>query len=563
MVIGAITVVSILVAVIGIIYGTRMYYEKQIKDEQSQHEAEAQTLQNQISSLNQENQELCARINGLAKTEVGILPQIKFVPIGEAFEHKLREMQNGALEMNIKETSDLWNRMFEAPNVTYLRATSLIVPAVWENVFMAKYDSDQRANIQYIKSLDSSERQRYQEGVKKLFADTNASWLGDNAFERIFIITDAHLKEMDRLADLIDTICTQSKYFDILVCYEGRLEARDRRDFGIAVSKDLQMWVYELSVYEETLYGGRIFCDTPRVVQATETYKAIQTNSEHVPQNADFKTLAKIVEKVCPSLFDISLLLREKEQKGVRAGHKCIKCFVESEATLMNGEWKSLPVARRVWYQMLSDENQSVLDFIRRRKPKRILEVGCGPGRFLGLLKRNGFDRFEEIVGIDCDAQMYDYAYTKFQRNTPPIRLYNMKVKENLPFDDERFDLCINAMNIAGWQDNIEAWLKEMRRCSRSVFFSLYKKGNEELRTEMYRKRGHKISGAGVHTDAAGQIVLGDCSVLEGVTSRAYSQEEIDAMCGSVLAIYDGTYTIDKETNELLYLCFIYDTKPS
>jgi len=136
----------------------------------------------------------------------------------------------------------------------------------------------------------------------------------------------------------------------------------------------------------------------------------------------------------------------------------------------------------------------------------------------------------------------------------------NMALKRYLPYGENDFDLCINAMNIVGWQGkNDKEWLREMLRCTKCVFFTVFKDGYEDLRIKMYGARKHEISQRGVHRNSDGQIVLGDCAVIPNVKSGSYKDEEIDDLCRTVSNGYGNcAYKVDDKSNELLYLCFLY-----
>lgn len=241
------------------------------------------------------------------------------------------------------------------------------------------------------------------------------------------------------------------------------------------------------------------------------------------------------------------------------AEHKCKSCFLELERALNEGNWKSFAPHKRRWYEMIDIENRTIRDYISKHKPKRILEVGCGTGRVISTIE-TGID-YDEIIGIECDEEMHSHAQNRWM-DDDKIKIQKMLVKDSLPYEDNYFDFSINAMNIVGWQENESEWLEEMLRCSKTVFFSVYKKGHETERMEMYRTRGHKISEEAVYLNSTGQIVLGDCAcmsdvVSEAVISKAYTSEEVENLCKDLSDKYNIAYEIDAKSSELLYLCLI------
>lgn len=79
-------------------------------------------------------------------------------------------------------------------------------------------------------------------------------------------------------------------------------------------------------------------------------------------------------------------------------------------------------------------------DWIDLAQGSRVLEDGCGPGRYVGLLARLGFD----VVGVD--PNQFD-TWANLQ-HMPNINLRSGILAENLPFVDESFDhvCCLGAL---------------------------------------------------------------------------------------------------------------------
>lgn len=213
----------------------------------------------------------------------------------------------------------------------------------------------------------------------------------------------------------------------------------------------------------------------------------------------------------------------------------------------------------RAWYELLMHENEAVREYVLAHDARRILEIGCGPGRFIRLLEVLGMERFEEIHGVECDPSIFSHLQTAFGRDYPRIKLTRQFVtaEEGLSFADGHFDLCINAMNIVGWQSEPVAWLEEMVRCSETVFFTVYKTGRESLRMRMYESRGHVLSNAGTHLTPEGQILLGDCDTLNHALTRAFTPDQVHDVCQAVSARTGCTFEIDGRTDHLVYLCWL------
>ncbi len=228
--------------------------------------------------------------------------------------------------------------------------------------------------------------------------------------------------------------------------------------------------------------------------------------------------------------------------------HKCLKCFLNTEKVL-ESNWKNTPYPAKYWYELFDAENKVIIDHLKVSNKKRTLEMGCGPGRVINQIIKNNL-RYEEIVGIDGDEGMVEVAKERF-KDRPKVKIKKLYVTDKLDFPNNYFDFCINAMNIVGWQQDEEKWLKEMLRCSKVVFFSVYRGGNKELelRKRIYKTRGH----GRVELDEDNQIVL-NCSVEPcRVASKSYSKEELENLCQKIA----GEYKIF-ELTPLMYGCFLF-----
>lgn len=97
------------------------------------------------------------------------------------------------------------------------------------------------------------------------------------------------------------------------------------------------------------------------------------------------------------------------------------------------------------------------LDILSSELYGRVLDVGCGEGRFCRRLASLGF----EPVGIDPTARLLEQA-----RDLDPSGEYHLGSAEAMPFGDDSFDLVISYLTLLDIPD-FRAAIREMARVLR------------------------------------------------------------------------------------------------
>lgn len=544
-------------------------------------------------------------------TESEIKTRINSRSLRKIFMEKLEDLRRGTIDLNIYDTSSLWSEMFKERNIIFLRCTSMISPETWEDAFMDKYANEQRRAVTELRQLRAETPSKYEEIVRFIRAKLGATgrfaedWIDsveDVNFKRIFIIKNEQIANVSTLVKLCELISSQATYMDVKFTYEGmELPATSLRDFAIAVSKEGDIFIYDLfcprdrGARAHVLRGGRISFDPTKVREAIQDYGRFRGQTTDVAKNcSQLEVLDLIIEKtkaygakiddktVQDAKSELERRAMERKRKKTKIKlHRCAHCFIESEVTLGNMQevrfddlpselrwiervvrknsgmdWKDFPKTKRMWYQMIDAENKAILDLVEKTGPERIIEVGCGPGRLISQILKKNY-KYTEMVGMDADPLMAFIAKHRF-REHHKINISGIAVEKELPYRDNYFDLCINAMNIVGWQADERAWLKEMLRCSKVVFLTLYKKGQESQRQAMYQTRGHSQKKVYLDSETK-QIQLQDCDTNRNVISRAYSRAEVESMFKDVKLTYEPDYNveydIDPNINKLLHFC--------
>lgn len=106
--------------------------------------------------------------------------------------------------------------------------------------------------------------------------------------------------------------------------------------------------------------------------------------------------------------------------------------------------------------------SELILRLLRPQKGERILDIGCGTGNHLLLFYRSGFD----VTGLDASPYMLDIARSRLGDKA------SLKIgrAEDLPFEDNEFDLATLIITLEFLDDPLEA-LREAGRVARNKVF--------------------------------------------------------------------------------------------
>lgn len=131
--------------------------------------------------------------------------------------------------------------------------------------------------------------------------------------------------------------------------------------------------------------------------------------------------------------------------------------------------------------QSMHPRHAAIGKWITPTAGRRVLELGCGPGRYVAMLSSMGF----QVVGVDPAS----FDFWSCLRTMPNVILKEGVRAENLPFDDASFDhiCCLGALL---YFDDPGCALAEMKRVLRPGGRLVLRTVNKENR---YTKRTGRL----------------------------------------------------------------------
>jgi len=99
---------------------------------------------------------------------------------------------------------------------------------------------------------------------------------------------------------------------------------------------------------------------------------------------------------------------------------------------------------------------EQLIDFFKNKNVKKVLDVGTGPGNFIGVLNL-AFPK-AKFTGVDPDEESLATAAEKF-----PEAVFQKMTGETLAFNDNSFDVASISMVLHHLSD-VQQTLKEMKR---------------------------------------------------------------------------------------------------
>ncbi len=137
--------------------------------------------------------------------------------------------------------------------------------------------------------------------------------------------------------------------------------------------------------------------------------------------------------------------LKENLIKPLKLSRHAAMLFAAKHFDYKARFWRNrdLSVIKDYWESRNDDSNEYLHDLIKKRKPKKILEIGCCCGnRLYGLAKE---DPSISLVGIDINREAVDFGNERFkEEGVENVQLLHLRAEELDDFHDSNFDLVFS-----------------------------------------------------------------------------------------------------------------------
>lgn len=162
----------------------------------------------------------------------------------------------------------------------------------------------------------------------------------------------------------------------------------------------------------------------------------------------------------------------------------------------LKGEEKFGPISSRLYSLFASRVARYyynyIVEDIRKIRPKRMLDVGCGPGTIINMLVRVLPET--EFFCVDPSLSMLKISRRKFEKNGFSDRVHTgLGSSRELPFDG-KYDLIITSLSFHHWKDKEKALLYLMGQLSDNGIISIYDPYFEEVVKRHRLGRSHSLS---------------------------------------------------------------------
>jgi hypothetical protein len=453
-----------------------------------------------------------------------ILEHIKSPRLDEYVLDTLKLLGEGKIKLTTDEFFRFWADLSIGEEIIFYRCTSRINPKLWRTAAMILYWERQLEDIK--KYYEKTEREKRR--IEQIIASFFPKYEEKNNFERIFLITDSMRVDPEILRTLVDLISKQKEFVDIkIICIDEKERPTPQRpqDFGIILTEkgDSLLMDVELSPRGE-VGGGKVIFDPETVTKYLNMYEQISQRAVKISKS---DTPDQIREKI---LFLTPTFLFP---------NRCLMCLKDAEDRVRDGTWRYEKSAKKYWYEVVYDESEILKEILLKYRPKRIIEMGTGPGRVVQLILDTYSARkipYEQIVGIEQNYEIYQEAFNRFVLQSPRVIIIHGMISESkerdplTPYPDKFFDLATAVENFIGWQINEIEMMKRLLKVTKMLFFTVYKKEVTPFRIKFYEAAGDEVQIKN------GQVWLMDVDAFGRTPhcSKCYEREEIKNLLNQI-----------------------------
>ena len=188
------------------------------------------------------------------------------------------------------------------------------------------------------------------------------------------------------------------------------------------------------------------------------------------------------------------------------------KLAIEAEKEELQKRMEKWRKAARNWLAHYSDKKardfvvQTIKNHAKLKSAAKILDVGCGAGKWVNLFAEMGF----ETVGIDSSPWMIRLAKSRVKTNLRnKVKFYVMNVAE-LKFPSDSYDMvnCVTVLqhifDDAQWKSAIHEMVRVTRPCGYILVFEaaptfILKRRTPRLRFRSMKEYINEFKSAGAH----------------------------------------------------------------
>lgn len=131
------------------------------------------------------------------------------------------------------------------------------------------------------------------------------------------------------------------------------------------------------------------------------------------------------------------------------------------ESKLIRKQWDKIYKKEGMAYASPLDYLPKLIKLLKKRRAKRILDLGCGSGNHMLYLAKQGF----EVYGIDIAEEGIEIAKERFKKGGLRGSFKLGSIHKNLPYKDNFFDAIVSLRVLNhGRIEEIRKTIREIER---------------------------------------------------------------------------------------------------